>query len=256
MARGVLVAGNWKMNLTLEDSIALAASLAADATTTTTVEIAVFPQMPWLLPVAHALRETGIGVGAQNGHPLASGAFTGEVSIGAIAPHCRYILAGHSERRHLFGESDEFVGEKVRATIAAGSRAILCVGETLREREDGLAEAVVVRQLGAGLAGLDAQQLGAVTIAYEPVWAIGTGIAATPDDAQAMSAVVRRWIAEHYSHPVAQQIRILYGGSVTPENAAALFALADVDGGLVGGASLKAESFLKIVAAAVRTLDL
>jgi triosephosphate isomerase len=252
----MLVAGNWKMNLGLEQSCSLAAQLAAGLSPDSGVEVAIFPQFPWILAVREAVGGAPIGVGAQNGHPGGSGAFTGEVSIELLAAECRYILAGHSERRHLFGESDGFVGEKVRAIVAAGCRAILCVGETLEERQRGDANTVVVRQLQAGCAGLDANQFRGVTIAYEPVWAIGTGVPAKASDAQAMCAEVRRWIRDHFGSDAAEGTRILYGGSITPDNARELFGLADVDGGLVGGASLKAEGFLAIVAAAAHRAGL
>jgi triosephosphate isomerase len=250
----MLVAGNWKMNLGLDDSRALATALAEGVGKSAAVEVAVFPQVAWLLAVREEVAGSDIGVGAQNGHPAASGAFTGEVSIATLAPHCRYILAGHSERRHIFGESDAFVGEKVQAILAAGCRAILCVGETLAERRAGEAQAVVERQLAAGLDGVTHDALARVTIAYEPVWAIGTGVAATPQDAQAMCAAVRGWIDATFGRSAAEHVRVLYGGSVSPDNAGGLFALPDVDGGLVGGASLKPESFLAIVAAGTASL--
>lgn len=256
MPRRILVAGNWKMNLDLEQSRNLASEIAAGTSAATSVEVAIFPQIPWLLPVGEAVGGSHVGIGAQNGHPAQAGAFTGEVSLAGLAPLCRYILAGHSERRHIFGESDSFVGEKVRAILAHGSRPILCVGETLEERRAGSAEAVVVRQLLAGLEGVVGSDLEQVTVAYEPVWAIGTGVAATPDDAQSMCRAVRTWVSSTYSDREAETVRVLYGGSVTPDNAEALFTLPDVDGGLVGGASLKAQSFLAIVAAAVRSAGL
>jgi triosephosphate isomerase len=166
-----------------------------------------------------------------------------------LADVCDYILAGHSERRHVFGESDETVGAKVTAILATSAKPVLCAGETLDERQSGRAESVVARQLASGLTGVDAGSVGRLTIAYEPVWAIGTGVAATADDAQEMCAFVRGWLAERFGGG-GRDVRVLYGGSVSPDNAATLFARDDIDGALVGGASLKADSFRAIVAAA------
>jgi triosephosphate isomerase len=244
----MLVAGNWKMNLGRAEAVALAGALARDATPAANVEVAVCPPFPWLLPVRDALGNSGILVGAQNCHQLASGAFTGEVSAPMLAPLCDLILAGHSERRHVFGESDELVGEKVTAILAAGVRAVLCVGETLTERNAGEAHAVVTRQLTTGLDGTDSRALVRIVVAYEPVWAIGTGVAATADDAQTMCGAIREWLVQRYGPP-GTDVQVLYGGSVTTDNAGELFSRPDVDGGLVGGASLKADSFARIVAA-------
>jgi triosephosphate isomerase len=244
----MLVAGNWKMNLGLDQARALAAETAATSPPAG-VEVAVCPPFPWLLPVREAVAASGVLVGAQHCYSAASGAFTGEVAPPMLAPLVDLILAGHSERRHVFGESDELVGQKVAAILAAGLRAVLCVGETLDERRADQAAEVVTRQLAAGLAAVASNDLERVVIAYEPVWAIGTGVAATPDDAQQMCAAVRDWLGGQYG-AAGRAVQVLYGGSVTPDNAATLFAQPDVDGGLVGGASLKPESFLAIVAAA------
>lgn len=249
MSRKMLVAGNWKMNLRLSEATELATALGAGVRNVDAPEVAVFPPFPWLLPVRDALAGSGVRVGAQHCHDAVSGAFTGEVSATMLAEVCDYVLAGHSERRHLFGESDALVGSKVNAVLAAGLPVILCVGETLEERRGDLADAVVTRQLAGGLAGVTDDQMARVTIAYEPVWAIGTGVAATADDAQEMAALVRQWLGSRWGER-GTLMRVLYGGSVAPQNARELFVQPDVDGGLVGGASLKADSFLAIVDAA------
>ena len=249
MTRTMLVAGNWKMNLDEEQAVALATSLANCISTPATIEVALVPPFPWLVPVRVALGSSAILLGAQNCHQAPGGAFTGEVSASMLTPLCDFILAGHSERRHLFHESDELVGMKVDAILAAGSRAVLCVGETLADRDAGAAQTVVTRQLAAGLTRVDERSLPRVVVAYEPVWAIGTGIAATAADAQDMCASIRGWLAERFGGAGAA-ISVLYGGSVTPDNAAELFGQPDIDGGLVGGASLKSDSFQLIVSAA------
>lgn len=190
-------------------------------------------------------------LGGQNCYSEQKGAFTGEVSAGMLAEMCSDVMAGHSERRHVFGESDELVGAKVRAILDAGVRAVLCVGETLEEREGGKAQAVVERQLRAGLSAVQASEIHNVVIAYEPVWAIGTGVAATSTDAQSMCGFVRSTLSGSYGEPGASR-SILYGGSVTPENVDELFGQPDIDGGLVGGASLNVQSFRAIVDASQR----
>ena len=248
MTRRMMIAGNWKMNLGHDEALALASALAQSVVVTTEVEIAIFPPFPWLLPVRAVLGESGILLGAQTCHQTDFGAFTGEVSAQMLAPICDVILAGHSERRQLFGESDALVGEKVAAILAAGSRAVLCVGETLAERDAGNAANVVTRQLSAGLRSVSGAALERVIVAYEPVWAIGTGVAATASDAQAMCGATRKWLREHFGAAGAE-VGVLYGGSVTPDNALELFSQPDIDGALVGGASLKADSFARIVAA-------
>lgn len=249
MSRKPIVAGNWKMNTTLDGACALAEGIASRANNISGVELVVFPPFPWLVPVRDILQGSGVQLGAQNCYVKESGAFTGEVSPWALSGVCQMILAGHSERRHVFGESDELVGTKVDATLAAGLTSVLCVGELLDERQAGNADVVVERQLKAGLANVSSDMLPRLVVAYEPVWAIGTGVAATPADAQEMSAAIRRWMSSKYGDEGAA-VRILYGGSVSADNATELFSQTDVDGGLVGGASLKAESFIAIAAAA------
>ena len=243
------------MNLGLADAVRLASDVVREtAKDADQVSVAVCPPTVWLEAVAERLRESPVALGAQNVHPEDSGAFTGEVAPAMLREvGARYVIVGHSERRALFSESSAFVAEKVRAVQAAGLTPILCVGETLEERDGGDAEAVVLRQLAASLDGvtLDASAPdgpGGLVVAYEPVWAIGTGRTATPEQAQAMHAAIRAALAERFGGGAG--VEILYGGSVKPGNAAELFAQPDLDGALVGGASLEAESFAAIVAAA------
>ena len=250
MSRRMLVAGNWKMNLGMAGAVDLARGIAGGVTEDT-VDVSVFPTFPWLVPVSDVLDESGIVVGAQNCYYEDAGAFTGEVSPVALSEICGAVLAGHSERRHILGESNELVGLKVEAILRAGMAAYLCVGETLDERQAGQAETVVYNHLESGLAAVDGDRLGRIVVAYEPVWAIGTGVAASADDAQEMCRSVREWLAERYGEQ-GQDVTVLYGGSVSPSNADELFACDDIDGGLIGGASLEAGSFLELVAAAGR----
>jgi triosephosphate isomerase len=213
--------------------------------------VAVCPPFPYLAAVAEVLRGSAVGLGAQNLYPEKEGAFTGEVSPTMLVDvGCRYVIIGHSERRHKLGETDAFINRKVKAALAAGLTAILCVGETLAEREANRTQAVLDTQLTADLDGLTAGDLARVVIAYEPVWAIGTGRNATPDQAQAAHAFVRRRVGQLCGAVAAQGLVIQYGGSVKPDNAALLLSQPDVDGALVGGASLNADQFLAIVRAA------
>ena len=206
------------------------------------------PPFVALPAVAGALAGSAIGVGAQNAHPEAKGAFTGEVPLGMLTGLCAYVVVGHSERRQLFGETDAFVNAKVRAVLAAGLAPILCVGETMDERDSGRAKAVVRRQVSAGLAGVEPEQADSVVVAYEPVWAIGTGRAATPEMAQEMCAVVRSEVGAALDAD-GGIVPVLYGGSVNPGNADSLAAQPDIDGALVGGASLVAADFAAVVRA-------
>lgn len=253
MTRGKIVAGNWKMNLGRQESIDLARGVAGIEVDGESTEIVVFPAMVWVDAVATALKDGGsVRVGAQNCHSEPKGAFTGEVSAPMLAEICTDVMAGHSERRHVFGETDEQIAAKVRAILDAGLRAVLCVGETIQEREAGQAEEVVGRQLKSGLASVHAGEVERIVIAYEPVWAIGTGVAATPEDAQAMCHFVRSTVQELLGQSGSSR-PVLYGGSVTPDNAEELFSQPDIDGGLVGGASLNVESFRAIVEASQRS---
>jgi triosephosphate isomerase len=249
MSRQFIVAGNWKMNLDQAGALALAAELAERHPHPGNQQVALFPPFPWLGTVEAAVAGSDFWVGAQNCYPEPAGAFTGEVSAAMLSGLCDAALAGHSERRQLFGESNELVGRKVSAIVGAGLYAFLCVGETLEQREAGEAESVVAGQLEAGVADLHAAGVDRLVVAYEPVWAIGTGIAATADDAQAMCAFVRERLRRRFGDAGAA-CAVLYGGSVTPDNAPELFSQADIDGALVGGASLKAETFGAILEAA------
>jgi triosephosphate isomerase len=251
--RKKLYAGNWKMNLTPSEGRALIAELRADLDPDAMVlardrEVLVVPPFLTIPAAAQALAGSSILLGAQNAHFEDKGAFTGEVSAAMLkAFGVTHVILGHSERRHIFGESDELVGKRVAGAVANRFTAILCVGETLAERDAGRTLEVVLRQLQAGLAEVQTANADRVIIAYEPVWAIGTGRTATPEQAQQVHASIREALADHFSRPAADTIRILYGGSVTAENIDSLVVKPDIDGALVGGASLKAASFARIV---------
>ena len=252
MARKKFVCGNWKMHKTVAEAAALVRELRAGlGESAGAVQVAVAPPFTALSAVGEALRGSPIELSAQDVHWEPQGAFTGEVSAPMLAEvGCRHGIVGHSERRQLFGETDETVRKKTGALLAAGLRPIVCVGETLAEREAGKTLAVVDRQVRAGLAGLPAASLAAITVAYEPVWAIGTGRTATSAQAQEVHAAIRGILRE-LAGSVADGIRIQYGGSVKPENARDLMNQPDVDGALVGGASLKAADFVAIVKGAL-----
>jgi triosephosphate isomerase len=243
--RKILVAGNWKMHGSKAMVNGLLKGLLA-APDSERAELAVFPPFPYLALAQSLLSGSSIAWGAQTLNPVAQGAHTGEVSAPMLLDTgCRYVLVGHSERRSLYGESDADVAERFAAALAAGLEPVLCVGETLEEREQGRTEQVVERQLQAVLERCGVDGFRRAIVAYEPVWAIGTGKTATPDQAQAVHAFIRDKFASR-DDIIAGQLRILYGGSVNGSNAADLFAREDIDGGLVGGASLKAEDFLTI----------
>lgn len=251
--RKPFVAGNWKMNTDSSSCVELAKSIADETVdiASHSVHVAVCPPFVYLQAVAKALSASSVAVGAQDVYYERKGAFTGEISALMLKDiGCTYALCGHSERRHVIGEGDELVSKKVAGAISGGLLPILCVGELLEERQGSHTEEVVNRQIKSGLAGLSAAKVSAVTLAYEPVWAIGTGLTATAEQAQEMHAMIRELIAEMYDGQLAEEIRILYGGSVRPDNAAELMGQQDVDGLLVGGASLKAGDFLAIVRAA------
>jgi triosephosphate isomerase (TIM) len=247
-ARTLIVAGNWKMNTTLAEGLGLVDALLPLIQPLTAVERVICPPFVSLETIRERLRGTGVLLGAQNAYFEPKGAFTGEVSPAMLEDLVDYVIVGHSERRHILGETDEVVAKKVRAVLAHGLRPILCVGETIEQRDAGDTDAVLTRQVRTALEGLDA--LGGLVIAYEPVWAIGTGRSASAADANAGNAAIRRELAELFGPDVAAATRIQYGGSVTAENAPELLGQPEVDGALVGGASLKAESFAAIVAAA------
>jgi len=250
--RKKMVVGNWKMYTNTATARALAAAVVKGLGDETRVTVGVCPPAPYLLSVAEVLRGSLVALGAQNCYFEKEGAFTGEVSPTMLTDvGCRYVILGHSERRHKLGESDAFINRKVHAALAAGLHVILCLGETLAERQANQTEAVLDTQLQGSFAGLDAQALPRIVLAYEPVWAIGTGQNATPEQAQAAHAFLRGRIAERFGQPAAQSLLIQYGGSVKPDNAATLMHQPDVDGGLIGGASLNADQFLAIVRAAL-----
>ena len=246
--RARLVAGNWKMHGSLAANARLLEALKAGLPEAEGLGYAVCAPYPYLAQVAQALSGSRIAWGAQNVSEHDSGAYTGEVSGAMLREFgCRFAIVGHSERRALYGEDDGRVAAKFLAARRAGLTPILCVGETLEQRDQGKARDVVSEQIVGGLSGLTASDLDRIIVAYEPVWAIGTGRTATPEQAQEMHAFIRRVFAERHSQTSADDLRILYGGSVKPDNTAGLMKQVDIDGALVGGASLNAESFAKIV---------
>jgi triosephosphate isomerase len=248
--RGKLVAGNWKMNGNLASNQSLLKALIPLLKPISGTRCAVCVPYPYLYQTEQLLRGSGISWGAQDVCEYDHGAYTGGVSAGMLADFgCRYVLVGHSERRALFGDSDKTVALKFAAVLKAGLTPVLCVGETLAERESGVTEQVVARQIDAVIAQSGVAALGQAVVAYEPVWAIGTGKTASPDEAQAVHAFMRGRIAEQDMR-VADSLLLLYGGSVKASNAKQLFAMADIDGGLIGGASLVAEEFAAICKAA------
>jgi len=253
VARTKFVCGNWKMHKTVAESLALVKELAAGlGEAAGKVQVAVAPPFTAVQAVAQALRGTALEVSGQDVHWEVQGAFTGEVSAPMLAEAgCKHGIVGHSERRQFFGETDETVRKKAAALLAAGLSPIVCVGETLAEREAGRTIEVVDRQVRQGLKGFGAEQLSRITVAYEPVWAIGTGKTATTAQAQEVHAAIRG-ILRQLGGAVAEGMRIQYGGSVKPDNAHELMSQPDVDGALVGGASLKAPDFLAIVKGALR----
>jgi triosephosphate isomerase len=249
-SRKFFIAGNWKMNLGPAEGASLAASIKGN-NTSTKVEIVVCPPALTVAAVVSSLSGSSIGVGVQNLHTEKSGAYTGEISAEMIQQAgAGYVIIGHSERREYFGETDALVNAKTKKALAVGLTPIPCVGEVLAERKANQHIEVVSRQVNALISGISADDIKKTVIAYEPVWAIGTGETASPEQAQEMHAVIRELLATAYGNEVAQHVRILYGGSMKPENAEELLAKPDVDGGLIGGASLKADSFLSIVNAA------
>ena len=249
--RKKLIAGNWKMNKTSADGVTLAREVATAVGKQAEVEVVVCPPFTAIEAVGKAIEGSNVKLGAQNMHFEASGAFTGEVSAPMLrAIFATHVILGHSERRTLFGETDEAVNRKVLAALKNQLRPIFCVGETLAEREAGATLKVVQTQVERGLDGVSKEQVASVIVAYEPVWAIGTGKVATTEQAQEVHAFIRGLLTKLFSEPVAQKVRILYGGSMKPANASELLAQKDIDGGLIGGASLEARSFVELVTAA------
>ncbi len=251
--RKSFVAGNWKMNTDVHSSVKLAEGIVSGCKDVVgKVDVAVCPPFVYLQQVGKALQSSHIALGSQDVYFEQKGAFTGEISSAMLKDvGCAYAICGHSERRHVIGETDELINKKVHAAILGGLLPILCVGELIEERKANKTAEVVTRQMKKGLAGLTPEKMSAVTIAYEPVWAIGTGLTATPQQAQEVHALIRKLLAEMYDRKIAGEIRIQYGGSAKPDNAGELMAQEDVDGLLVGGASLKADDFVAIVKAAV-----
>ena len=247
----MLIAGNWKMHLDVAGAEALASAVVEKAKGSGRVKVAVCPPFVHLRAVSRLLKGSRVRLGAQNMYYAAQGAFTGEVSAGMLlSVGCHYVILGHSERRQYFEETDAEVSQKVIRALSVGLVPIICVGETLSEREDGRAREVVAAQVKFALAEVRPATSNAVVIAYEPVWAIGTGRTATPDIAQQMHALIRSLLASQFGQKLAAGIHILYGGSMKPGNAQELLSQPDVDGGLIGGASLKADAFGGIITAA------
>ena len=248
MGRIPVMAGNWKMNKTVDEAVELVRQLKASISGVKGVEVIVAPPFTALYAVQRELKDSLIHLAAQNLFWEEKGAFTGEVSPQMIREvGCEYVIIGHSERRQLFGETDESVNRRIKAALGQGLKPIFCIGETLKEREDGKTFSVIERQIEGGLKSLGEKEVLTITIAYEPVWAIGTGKTATPQQAQEVHRFIREKSGRLYSKDVAEKIRIQYGGSVTPENIKGLMDQQDIDGALVGGASLKPETFSKIV---------
>ena len=253
--RKILIAGNWKMYKTAEESVRFVKSLLAQLSMPLLIDVVVCPPFPSLAPVSEILKGSPIGLGAQDLHWENEGAFTGEVSPKMLkAAGCHYVIIGHSERRAYFSETHAVIQQKLRAALREKLLPIVCIGERLKEREKGATFDVVSDHLSI-LKALDKEEAERVIIAYEPVWAIGTGKTATPEQAQEVHAFIRKRFQEFHGEPLAKSLRVLYGGSVKPENIEALLDESDIDGALVGGASLEPASFLKIVAGGLSKMN-
>jgi len=253
MRRRCLIAGNWKMHKTISDSVTLAKEIYKGLSNDWEADVVICPPFTALAAVADAIKGTSIGLGAQNVHWEEKGAYTGEIApVMLLDAGCRYAIVGHSERRQYFGETDQTVNQRTKAALKAGLIPIICVGETLQQREAGQTDQVVEAQVQGAYAGIDPQAALHTVIAYEPVWAIGTGKASNGPDADRVSGLIRNEISTLMGAEVARQIRILYGGSVKPDNMAEFASQKNIDGALVGGASLEAQSFLGIVANAAK----
>jgi triosephosphate isomerase (TIM) len=252
--RRLFVAGNWKMNTLAASGRELAGAIASECPSENAeIDVLVAPPFPYLNSVAESLSGSAVFLAGQNVSHEPQGAFTGETAVDMLKDvGCQYVILGHSERRHILGETDEIICKKIHAALAGGLKVIFCVGELLEDREAGKTEAVLDTQISNGLEGIDASAMGDIVIAYEPVWAIGTGVTASPDQAESAHSYLRNRLAERYNSEVAEQTQIQYGGSVKPDNAYELLGQPNVDGALVGGASLKADAFLGIIAAAKR----
>jgi len=246
--RKPILAGNWKMNMTATQARELASKLAPLVSGAKDREVVLGPPFTSIAAVADAIKGTNMVLAAQNLHWEDKGAFTGEISADMLLDSgCKYVIIGHSERRQYFGETDETVNKRMKQALKKGLLPILCVGETLAEREAGKLNEVIGRQITGGLRDISADDMKKVVIAYEPVWAIGTGKTATPEQANEVHALIRSKVRSLYTADIAEGVRIQYGGSVTPENVSQLMGMSDIDGALVGGASLKPESFAGIV---------
>ncbi len=246
--RKPMIAGNWKMYKTVPEALTFVHGIKKKCAGLDSVEVVLCPPYTALVLMAEALCDTGISTAAQNIFWEEKGAFTGEISPAMLKDAgCRYVIIGHSERRQYFSETDENVNRKIKAALSHALVPIMCVGETLYDREAGVTKKVVFNQTAAGLADLEPEQVAGMVIAYEPVWAIGTGRTASDEDAQEVIAYIRSIVREHLGDDAAQKLRILYGGSVKPENTAGLMAKEDIDGALVGGASLEVDSFAEII---------
>jgi triosephosphate isomerase (TIM) len=248
MVRKPVIAGNWKMHATVPEALELVRGIIPTCSGKTAVEVVISPSFTALHAVSCEVKGRGIGLAAQNMHYEPKGAFTGEISAPMLLDAgCTHVILGHSERRQYFCETDEGVNRKVKAALAAGLTPIMCIGETLAERESGVTFKVIETQLIGGLKGLSPEQAVKIIVAYEPVWAIGTGNTATPEQAQEVHKFIRGKLLGTFGENAASNIRVLYGGSVTPDNVKSLMAMDDIDGALVGGACLKADSFSALV---------
>ena len=242
-----VIAGNWKMHKSIGEAVSLVRAIRAGTAEGTNCQVVLAPPFTALAAVAHEIQGTPLVLAAQNVHWEPKGAFTGEISVPMLQDiGCGMVIIGHSERRQFFGETDATVNRRLRAILGSTLQPILCIGETLAERESGLHHSVVAQQLAGGLDGLTGQDLLRIILAYEPVWAIGTGRTASPETAQEMHSLIREWLSGKFGKE-AQEVRILYGGSVKPDNIDALMLQPDIDGALVGGACLETESFLRVI---------
>lgn len=249
--RKKVIAGNWKMNKDLNESQNLVSGIIDGLGNENKCDVVVCPPFTSLNEVHSLIKNTPIKLGAQNVYYETDGAFTGEVSTGMLkSVGCDYVIIGHSERRTIFGEKDELLNKKNKKALADGLKVIFCIGESLAQREEGITNSIVEKQLQKGLDGISSEELNNIIIAYEPVWAIGTGKTATPEQAQEVHAFIRNYISQKYSKESGEGLIIQYGGSVKPDNAASLLSQPDIDGALIGGACLKVDSFLSIIAAA------
>ncbi|MDO8140297.1 MAG: triose-phosphate isomerase [Candidatus Brocadiales bacterium] len=251
MGKKPFIVGNWKMNLTLSEGIEFAKSLKNSLHGNNEILCGICPSFVFLKDICEVLKGSHICVGAQNVHSEKNGAYTGEISALMVkGAGCTHVLIGHSERRHLFGEADSFINAKIKTALSVNLKAIFCIGETLKEREEGRTKYVVESQLKDGLLEIDNNHVEGLVIAYEPVWAIGTGKTASPEQANEVHSFIRGFLTDEYGKDVADSVYIQYGGSVKPENTRELISQPEIDGLLVGGASIKLESFLKIIDAA------